>query len=81
MGVYLSEEAFVTQGVFQDHCLITIITTHKSQTRMLCITRSVPGFAADGGQCDVEQGASNLSCESLTHPCEELLMLLILPQE
>ena len=80
MGVYLSEEAFITQGVFQDHCLIAIITTHKSQTRMLCITRSVPGFAADG-QCDVEQGVYNPSCESLTHPCEELLMLLILPQE
>lgn len=54
----MSEEAFITQGVFRDHCLITIITTHKSETRMLCITGSVPGFAADG-QCNVEQGAHN----------------------
>lgn len=56
MGVHLSEEAFMTQGVFWDHCLITVFTTHRSQIRMLCIARSIPGFAVDG-QRDVEQGA------------------------
>lgn len=75
MGVCLSKEAFITQAVFWDHCLITIITIHKSQIQMLCITRSVPSFVADG-KCDVEQGAYNLSCKSLTHPWKELLMLL-----
>lgn len=78
MGVYLSKEALVTHKLFGDHCLITVIATHKSQTRMLGITISVPDFAADG-QCKVEQEACNSSCESLTHPCEELLMLLLLP--
>lgn len=79
MGVYLSE-AFVTQAVFRDHCLITIITTHKAKTRMLCITSSVPGFAA-AGQRDAEQGPHSPSSESLTHPREELVVLLLLPQE